>query len=258
MSLFYSETKQYKEALHYHDMVDEINDSLFLEKTQQLLADLQTKHELDQKQKEIALLNTENEMHIMEVKEYRKTAIFFGSAFLVISSLLVFLVWQYNLRRKAYKKLVQKNIELVKTQKMMNGNGKNRNKNTLENDKAESENALHKELQDKIKKYLKNEKPYLQSELTIKDVAEKLDTNTHYLSEVFNRSFENSFTGLINEYRVKEACRLLLEENMDNLTIESIAHSAGFNSKSAFNVAFKKITGVTPSFYMKSVKKEIN
>jgi len=149
-------------------------------------------------------------------------------------------------------------MELIRSQKMMNGNGQNGYNNPLENGKPVSENANHKELQDKIKKYIKNEKPYLQSELTIKDVAEKMDTNTHYLSEVFNRNFENSFTGLINEYRVKEACKLLLEEKMDNITIESIAHSAGFNSKSAFNVAFKKITGVTPSFYMKSVKKEIN
>ena len=111
--------------MNYHRHVDVINDSLFQEKSQQLLADLQTRHELDQKEKEIALLNSENELHIRKAKEYRNTAIFFGSAFLIITGLLIVFIIQYNLRKKAYKILVQKNMELAKSQKMENGNGKN-------------------------------------------------------------------------------------------------------------------------------------
>lgn len=149
-------------------------------------------------------------------------------------------------------------MELTKSQKMMNGNGKNGNTKSAKNEKPDSDNAKQKELYDQIRKYLKKEKPYLIPDLTVKEMAEELGTNTHYLSENINRNFGNSFTGLINEYRVHEACILLIEENMDNITIESIAHAAGFNSKSAFNVAFKKVTGVTPSYYIKLVKEEIN
>lgn len=255
ISLFYEDTRQFEKAIRYHKMVDVLNDSLFKEKSQQMLADLQTRHELDQKEKEIALLNSENELHIREAKDYRNTTLFFGSALLIISGLLLILNLQYNLRKRAYKKLVQKNKELAVSQKEMNGNG---NLTAPDNGTPDPENIKQKELYDKIRHYLKNEKPYLIPDITIKEMAEKMDTNTHYLSENINRNFGNSFTGLINEYRVKEACKLMLEENMDNVTIESIAYDAGFNSKSAFHVAFKKITGVTPSFYIKSIKEEIN
>jgi AraC-like DNA-binding protein len=56
----------------------------------------------------------------------------------------------------------------------------------------------------------------------------------------------------INSYRIKEAKRMLLDASFNHLSIEGIARSVGFNSKSAFNATFKKITGMTPSFYQRS------
>ena len=62
-----------------------------------------------------------------------------------------------------------------------------------------------------------------------------------------------NFSSYITEYRVKEARRMLTDKSYHNLKIESIAGDAGFNSVSAFNNAFKKFTGLTPSYYLKSV-----
>lgn len=255
LSEFYTETKQYANALHYHALVDTLNDSMFKEKNQQLLADLQTRYELDSKQKEIALLNSENELRSQEAKQYRSYSIIFASALLLISALLIVLFTQYNLRKKAYKKLVQKNIELIKSKKGVVLNDINKPEIVSDSYQVKLENGNHKELFEKIKTHLEQEKPFLQPELTVKDLAEQLDTNTHYLSEVINRDFGNSFNGFINEYRVREACKLLSDKNMDNLTIEGIARESGFNSKSAFNNAFKSVTGLTPSYYKSQVRK---
>lgn len=256
ISLFYEDNGQYTKALEYHFIGDKINDSLFRERTEEILADLQTRHEISQKEKEISMLNAENERHIIEAREYRKSAIFFGSALLVISILLVFLILQYNLRKQAYKKLLQKNMELIESQKVLNGNGVKMITKSESNRNSDYSVSTHNELYDKFMQFMRKEKPYLNADLSAKEVAEKLKTNTHYLSEVINRNFGNNFTVLINEYRVKEACKLLIEKDKDNLTIESIAKEAGFNSKSAFNNAFKAVTGLTPSYYKKTARKK--
>jgi AraC-like DNA-binding protein len=85
-------------------------------------------------------------------------------------------------------------------------------------------------------------------------LAEKLNTNKSYLSQVINEYFRKNFSTFVNEYRVKEASRLLLEKESENYTIEAIANSVGFKSKSAFNSAFKKFTGITPSYFVNSTK----
>ena len=62
-----------------------------------------------------------------------------------------------------------------------------------------------------------------------------------------------NFFDFINGYRIKEAKRLLVDPKGELLTILAIAEEVGFNSKSSFNTAFKKITGMTPTEYKKSV-----
>ena len=64
-----------------------------------------------------------------------------------------------------------------------------------------------------------------------------------------------SFPALVNNLRVSEARRMLADEKYRHYSIEGIARSVGFSSKSAFNVAFKKITGLTPSFFRESAEK---
>ena len=81
-----------------------------------------------------------------------------------------------------------------------------------------------------------------------------MNTNKSYLSQVINEYFRKNFSTFVNEYRVKEASRLLLEKESENYTIEAIANSVGFKSKSAFNSAFKKFTGITPSYFVNSTK----
>ena len=253
LSEFYAASEKFSKAYAYHLLYDEMKDSIFREKTQKQLADLQTRYELDKKENEITILNSENQRRINEARQYRSSVIILGAALLVISGLLIILFIQFNLRKKAYKKLVQKNLELAKTPKAPHVIDSNVKDSIPEYTASIIDNDNHKELRHKLKIYLKKEKPYLQSDLSAKELASQLETNTHYLSEVINREFGTNFTGFINEYRVKEACKLLADEDKQNLTIESIAHEAGFNSKSAFNNAFKSVTGLTPSYYRKSV-----
>jgi AraC-like DNA-binding protein len=104
---------------------------------------------------------------------------------------------------------------------------------------------------DRITRYMEDEKPYLNRELTIYNVSEALDIPRHIISEIINEHMGKNFYTLINEYRVEEVKRRLQDPEFKNLTILAIAYESGFNSKSSFNTIFKESTGHTPSQYVK-------
>lgn len=110
------------------------------------------------------------------------------------------------------------------------------------------------EIKNHLLNYLEKEKPYLKSELTLKDLAEGLAVSEHNLSEVINTTLRQNFFDLINGCRVKEAQLRMKNPENKNFTILAIAFDSGFNSKSSFNSVFKKITGMTPTEYKRLLK----
>lgn len=102
---------------------------------------------------------------------------------------------------------------------------------------------------DNLKRYMHEQKPYLNSELTLKNLAELVGEQAHILSQVINENFEQNYYEFINSYRIEEAKRILKESAYQNYTLTAIGFEVGFNSKSAFYAAFKKSTGTTPAKY---------
>lgn len=87
-------------------------------------------------------------------------------------------------------------------------------------------------------------------------LAELVDANPNYVSQVINEKCQCNFPSLLAEYRIKEACRRLQDTlNYGNLTMEAIATSLGFKSRSHFTTVFKRVTGITPTVYCKLSKK---
>ena len=107
---------------------------------------------------------------------------------------------------------------------------------------------------EKLQTFMANDKPHLESELTLAQLSEKINIPTHYLSQVINERLKVNFLDFINGYRIKEAQERLLDPKLSHYTILSIAYDAGFNSKSTFYSAFKKGTGMTPSQFRKQKK----
>ncbi|MEZ4839746.1 helix-turn-helix domain-containing protein [Flavobacterium sp.] len=105
-----------------------------------------------------------------------------------------------------------------------------------------------------FEKFVNDEKNFLNSNLSLEMVAEELNINKTYLSRLLNTEYGKNFSNYINELRVAEAKKYLQQEEFQNYTLISIGLEAGFNSKTAFNAAFKKFTGNTPSEYRKSIK----
>jgi ligand-binding sensor domain-containing protein/AraC-like DNA-binding protein len=112
------------------------------------------------------------------------------------------------------------------------------------------------------KKYLKEivglmekEKPYLDPDITLSKLAEKLDISKEVLSQVINRELYLNFNAFLNRYRVEEAKKRLRDPKENQFVVLKIALDVGFNSKSSFNAVFKKMTGISPTQYREKYQK---
>lgn len=97
--------------------------------------------------------------------------------------------------------------------------------------------------------HMREEKPYLDPALTITKLGRRLSIPPRYLSQVINESLRLNFYDFVNSYRVEEVKKLLRDASNGEKNFLGILFEAGFNTKSAFNRAFKKHTGMTPSQY---------
>jgi AraC-like DNA-binding protein len=107
--------------------------------------------------------------------------------------------------------------------------------------------SLRQESIEKINDLISKEKLFLNPSFSLTDLAKRTGLSTHHLSQILNESFNQSFFEWISVYRIEEAKRFLHDAEKSKYKIEEIAERVGYNSKSAFNTAFKKLTGLTPS-----------
>jgi len=107
-----------------------------------------------------------------------------------------------------------------------------------------------------LKKVVKANLYYLDPELSLVSLAEKLELTPHELSRIINTVLKKSFNDFINEFRVAEVARRMEDPAYNHLTLLGIAFESGFNSKSTFNRAFKQMTGISAAEYKTELKKE--
>ena len=103
------------------------------------------------------------------------------------------------------------------------------------------------EYTEQLAEYMLTEKPYLNPELTLTELASQIDISTHHLSQIINEQFKQNFFEYINQYRVEEVKTRINNPKFENYSLLGIALDSGFNSKSSFNRIFKKFTNQTPS-----------
>ncbi|MDR2907557.1 MAG: tetratricopeptide repeat protein [Bacteroidales bacterium] len=147
----------------------------------------------------------------------------------------------------AYKALVDKNLEIIELQKHSVERGTEKyHKSTLSDE-------MQTELLSRIYAIMDDMTVVCDPDLSIEKLADLVQSNRAYVSQVINDVLKKNFRAFLNDYRIREAQRLFLELDLSKYTIESIALKTGFKSRSTFISAFKEVTGVSPSFYLKSI-----
>ncbi len=248
----YAEQQNYKQAHFYLNKYIFAKDSLFsLEKNKQI-NELLIAYETEKKEQQIALWQKNTQIAELELEKKNKRIrtttliLFIILIFSAVTSIL------YIQKRNSYLALVEQNVkhtqaELEKEKKQ---------ENSVQNKYADTnlDDERKKILLENLVKIMEKDKVFKNQQFTITNLAKQLETNRNYLSMIINENFKTNFNNFVNEYRIREAKKLLLNPEYSNYTIEGIAQTVGFHSKATFNNAFKKFTGVTPSFFKKNAK----
>ena len=109
------------------------------------------------------------------------------------------------------------------------------------------------EIEDRLILFFNRDKPYLDMDLKISDVAIKLYTNKCYLSKVLNVRRKENFKQFVNSYRVEEAKKIF--KNRPNISIEELCEQSGFRSRATFISSFKLFAGSVPSEWCKEERR---
>jgi AraC-like DNA-binding protein len=100
---------------------------------------------------------------------------------------------------------------------------------------------------DRLLQLMDQEQPWLEPELTLPELAQRLRTHPALLSKVINTGCGQNFNDFVNTYRTQEAQRKLADPRFAHYSLMGVALESGFNSKSTFNRVFRKLTGQAPS-----------
>lgn len=112
--------------------------------------------------------------------------------------------------------------------------------------------AKSQELHESLLNYMKEEQPFLDSELSLSQLASALQIRSNHLSQAINEVEEKSFNDFVNRYRVEALIAKYKTSKGEQLTLLAMALDCGFASKSSFNRIFKKETGKSPSEYLQN------
>jgi len=192
-------------------------------------------------------MNANNALLKASLLRQRRMATAFGAALavaLVISTLLCIMFRLYRKQKSYAETLYRKNIELMKLQ-------------TEKYASSGLDESGKQSLRQRIGNVMDDVEVIASPDFSLQQLAEKVGSNSRYVSQVINECYGCNFRALLNDRRVKEACcRLSDKENFGHFTIDAIASSVGFRSRSNFLNVFKKITGLSPSEFQLYAKEK--
>jgi len=170
-------------------------------------------------------------------------------AYLPLAGILLFLFFRYrkHLQEKksettsAEKEYPKQERAIPNADRLLEDNGPSLKDSDME------------ELKDRLCNVLEREKLYLNPDVRVGDLAERLYTNRSYLAQTIKIKLNKNFCQLLHYYRVREAMRLYAQN--PELTITQLCHRVGFNSMTTFNTAFGRNTGYTPAEWCKEYRK---
>jgi len=121
---------------------------------------------------------------------------------------------------------------------------------------VESVFAQHEasEFKERLVEIMETDKPYLDENLSLGDLAERIDLTDKRLSELLNRHLNTNFYDFVNTYRIEAFKQKLSDVRFENFTLLALAFESGFKSKTSFNRVFKKNTGMSPSEYKRKAE----
>lgn len=211
------------------------------------------------------IAENEIETRKSEAKTQRKAILIISIVFVVSVAALSVIVVLYRRTQAAYRTLVRKNQEWANSIEGIEGtfilnpiDCKNDDKNKLTPVGIDnpSDNVSKEDLavMSRIFSVVVGQKLYTSPGFNLEILSEHLGINRKYLSKAINSATGKNFNTYINEYRIKEAIRLLSDPGNKFLSVDDIGIWVGFSNRSSFYESFRKMTGISPSQFKKTKK----
>lgn len=254
----YERTEKRDSVNLYKSLYLSISDSLFDKRQFSIVQDSLFEYEKGKTDKQISSLNTQLS-HLLRIV--------LGSALLLaITISVVVIITRSNRRLKnAHRALIDRNAQLLRSveenkilRKQYLENLKESEQSELESTAKRKEDYLSPELRQilltRITTVMEDITIISSSDFSLQTLANMVGSNTKYVSWVINDTYQKNFKSLLNEYRIREACRRLSDyEKYGNITLQALASDIGYNSPTSFIQAFKRINSMPPSVYQKLV-----
>ena len=239
-----------KSALEHYKQYAILKDSVLNNEKFGNINQLQRLYEVSKTNKQIEKLVVEKQIREKTIY-YQK--IIWGITFFVLIVVMIALLFIFlqNKRLKiAYRVLFEKNIKIMELQEnSLKENGEKYKKSPLTDEK-------HEELLNRILILMEDSSIICDAEFSLEKLAELVQSNHTYVSQVINTALKKNFRSFLNSYRIQEAQRIFSELDITKYTIEYVALQVGFKSPTAFRNAFREITGVSPNYYLKAMREE--
>ncbi len=201
------------------------------------------------------------ELELVQEKEKREEAqlrvLILSAGLILIGSLLALIAILYRRKRAAYRELVRKSQEWAQVKTVLPAiepsvaPGSEELSEIANSAPDEADYSIMRQ----IVPLIEDAQIYKDAMLSVDLLAHQLGLKRHYVSNAINRCTGKSFNTFVNEYRVKEAIRLLSEHSADAFSIDGIAFDTGFNDRRNFYRVFKKMTGLSPTEFRKNAVK---
>ena len=226
----------YEKALNYQKSYIVLRDSMNLSGKEADLQKLMRQFEVSEKKREIKQLEMKNKFE-------RSRNQMLIIMILMVVFFLTILFYKNRKLNRSYHMLLEKQKQIVEYKTSLTDTKHRQTEETPE----------QKELIKKLELLLEQEKVFLDAGISLDAIAETLNTNRNALSALINLHYRKNFNILINDYRIDEVIRLLAENHHNLYTLEAISKQVGFGNRASFNAAFKRVTGVTPTFYIRNL-----
>lgn len=238
---------RYKDALNHYVTYTNLKDSIHNADVFSGVNLIQRQYEISKTNQQIEELFIDQQLKENKIRYQRIMWLITSVVLLLVTLVLAVIISQKRKLNKAYKLLFEKNIEIVELLDNIS------EINTEKIKKRTRPENKHSELLNKILIVMEDASVFCDTEFTIDKLADLVQSNQKYVSEAINYVLNKNFRSFLNGYRIREAQQLLSKQGFVKYTIESVAPLVGYKSPMTFRKAFQEITGVSPSYYIKSI-----
>lgn len=246
----YELTGDYKKALAIFKKYKEACDTIYNVEKERSVNELRVNYDIDKREREASY------QKLLLDREMKKTTILYLTLGFVLFFLCILYYFYYK-QNRLYKKIVLQNRDALFREELLKKKLKDSIAVNSSQPQIKPSVTLNDEkmaqLYEQICELMDEKRLYTDNNLTRERLAEILNTNRTYLSQVINEKAGMGYSQFINDYRIKEAIRVLSDKEHNTYPLKALCSDLGFSSMTTFYKLFSATVGMTPSTYRKTM-----